>query len=210
MERYEQYEDERLIQMLREGDQEISGYLLEKYKDMVRKEARTMYLIGGETDDLIQEGMIGLFKAIRDYDPGKEASFRTFAKICIDRQLYGAIQGSNRQKHQPLNSYVSLSQEDEEIHLGELLEQNPESIVIDRESARDLEQRIHDCLSSLENQVLAYYLKGYGYVQIGKLLNRPPKSIDNALQRIRGKVRDCMEADRFFSAQEGRESQGEA
>ena len=133
MERYQGYTDEELIQRLRQGEEEIEEYLLEKYKGMVRKAARAMYLIGGENEDLVQEGMVGLFKAIRDYSPEKAASFQTFARICIERQLYNAVQGSNRQKHQPLNSYISLSQNNtEEFHLGELLEQSPESIVIDR------------------------------------------------------------------------------
>lgn len=197
MERYQEYTDEELIRRLRGGEEKISEYLVEKYKDMVRKEARAMYLIGGETDDLVQEGMIGLFKAVRDYEPDKEASFQTFARICVERQLYNAIQGSNRQKHHPLNTYVSLSQEEETVHLGELLEQSPESIVIDRENAQDMERRIHQCLSRYENQVLEYYLKGYGYVQIGEILSKSPKSVDNALQRIRGKVRECIAAGRI-------------
>ena len=128
-----------------------------------------MFLIGGETDDLIQEGMIGLFKAVQSYQPDKDASFRTFAGMCIDRQLYSAIQNSNRQKHMPLNSYI---------------------IIIDQESTRSLEQEIHRALSSMENRVLEYYLKGYGYIQIAKIMGKTPKSIDNALQRIRGKIRN--------------------
>lgn len=192
MQDYQNYSDEELIARFRGGEKEILDYLMDKYKDVARKAARAMYLIGGETDDLVQEGMIGLFKAVRDYDPEKSASFKTFARICIERQLYNAIQGSNRRKHQPLNSYVSLSQEDEEIHIGELLAQSPESIIIDREIAHDTEQKIHDCLSPFENQVLDYYLRGYGYVQIGEILGKAPKSIDNALQRIRGKVKDCV------------------
>ena len=108
MSRYDQYSDEELIFRLRQGEMEISDYLMEKYKEFVRKKARAMFLIGGETDDLIQEGMIGLFKAIQNYQADKETSFRTFASLCIDRQLYSAVQNSNRQKHQPLNSYVSL------------------------------------------------------------------------------------------------------
>lgn len=117
MGRYDQYSDEELIVRLREGETEISDYLMEKYKEFVRKKARAMFLIGGETDDLIQEGMIGLFKAIQNYQADKETSFRTFASLCIDRQLYSAVQNSNRQKHQPLNSYVSLSDENESDHL---------------------------------------------------------------------------------------------
>ncbi len=107
---YDEITDEELIARLRTGQEDVADYLLEKYKGLVRQKARTMYLIGGETDDLIREGMIGLFKAIENYDPQKEASFQTFARLCIDRQLYKAISGSNRQKHQPLNTYVSLSQ----------------------------------------------------------------------------------------------------
>ena len=110
MEQYSKYSDEELIQRLRAGETGIADYLIEKYKYLVRRKARAMFLIGGDTDDLIQEGMIGLFKAVRDYHPGKEASFVTFAQMCIDRQIYSAVQSSNRQKHMPLNTYISLSQ----------------------------------------------------------------------------------------------------
>ena len=140
---------------------------MEKYKGFVRKKARTMFLIGGETDDLIQEGMIGLFKAVQSYQPDKEASFQTFAGMCIDRQLYSAVQNSNRQKHKPLNSYI----------------------IIDQESVKNLEQEIRRVLSPMENRVLEYYLKGYGYVRIAEMMGKTPKSIDNALQRIRGKIK---------------------
>ena len=189
---YDKDTDEELIRRLRAGESGISDYLVGKYKDLVRQKARAMFLIGGETDDLIQEGMIGLFKAVRDYQPHKDASFRTFAGLCIDRQLYSAIQNSNRQKHLPLNTYVSLSEEEGEEKLGELWAENPESIIIDQESTKALRREIAQALSPMENKVLDYYLKGYGYVQIAELLNRPPKSIDNALQRIKGKIRDCI------------------
>lgn len=192
-EKYQSCSDEELIVRLRGGETEISDYLVERYKELVKQKARAMYLIGGDTDDLIQEGMIGLFKAVRDYSQEKAASFQTFARMCIDRQLYNAISNSNRQKHQPLNTYVSLSGEDEELVFDGLWAENPEAIVIDRENARDLERQIRDTLSPMENQVLGYYLRGYGYVQIGEILKKPPKSIDNALQRIRGKIRQCME-----------------
>ena len=190
---YEKCTDEELIRRLRQGETEISDFLMMKYKELVRKKARAMFLIGGETDDLIQEGMIGLFKADRDYVPGKEASFSTFAGICIERQLYSAIQGSNRQKHQPLNTYVSLSTEAEEKELrGELWADNPESIIIDRENVTDMRRQISQCLSKFENQVLEQYLQGYGYVQIAENMGKSPKSIDNALQRIRGKIREYL------------------
>lgn len=195
MSQYDNCTDEELIARLRAGEQGISDYLMEKYKDLVRKHANTLYLIGGEKDDLIQEGMIGLFKAVRDYQPEKEASFQTFAGLCVDRQIYNAIQGSNRQKHMPLNTYVSLSIEDEEESaLGEQWAENPESIIIDRENARTLAEEINKILSPLENQVLSYYLDGYNYVQIGEIMGKSPKSMDNALQRIRGKIRSCRES----------------
>ena len=188
---YEKCTDEELLTRLRSGEEEISDYLMEKYKGFVRQKARAMFLIGGETDDLIQEGMIGLFKAVQSYQPDKDASFRTFAGMCIDRQLYSAIQNSNRQKHMPLNSYISLSEEPEETdELEGSCWENPENIIIDQESTRSLEQEIHRTLSPMENKVLEYYLKGYGYIQIAKIMGKTPKSIDNALQRIRGKIRN--------------------
>ena len=187
---YDQYSDEELISMLRGGESEVSDYLMEKYKEFVRKKARTMYLMGGETDDLIQEGMIGLFKAIQNYQPDKDASFRTFAGLCIDRQLYSAIQNSNRQKHIPLNSYVSLSEEEEADVLESTWSEDPEAIIIDRESTTALEDEIRKVLSPMENRVLDYYMKGYNYVKIAELMKKSPKSIDNALQRIRGKIKN--------------------
>ena len=190
---YDQCSDEELIVRLQKGEKEISDYLMEKYKEFVRKKARAVYLIGGETDDLIQEGMIGLFKAVQDYRPEKETSFRTFAGLCIDRQLYSAIQSSNRQKHLPLNSYVSLSQAGEAEDLEGRWSENPEAVIIDQERTRILKEEIKKALSPMENKVLAYYMQGYGYVKIAKLLGKNPKSIDNALQRIRGKIRVCKE-----------------
>ena len=192
MKKYTEYTDEELVEMLRQGDTEVMDYLLEKYKFVVRQKARVLYLAGGEADDLIQEGMIGLFKAVRDFQTDKEASFATFARVCIDRQIYSAIQNSNRQKHQPLNSYVSLNQEDESSPIWELSVENPESIIIDQETTEDLRKRISDYLSPMENKVLDLYLKGKGYVEIGGILNKSPKSVDNALQRIRSKIREVI------------------
>lgn len=142
--RYNEMTDEALIERLRAGESAIADYLMEKYKGLVRKKARAMFLIGGDTDDLIQEGMIGLFKAVRDYQPDREASFQSFANICIDRQIYTAIKSSNRQKHQPLNTYVSLSDgEAEESFRDSCVEyDNPESILIDRENVEALENEI--------------------------------------------------------------------
>ncbi len=190
---YDKISDEELLARLREGENSISDYLMEKYKGMVRQKARAMFLIGGDTDDLIQEGMIGLFKAVQDFKPQREASFQTFARLCVDRQIYNAIQTSRRQKHQPLNSYVSLSTEEAREHEEELLTENPESIVIDKENTRALKERIRKQLSAMENQVLDYYLEGEGYVKIAELLGKSPKAIDNALQRIRAKIRAEIE-----------------
>lgn len=186
---YGQFSDEQLIERLRNGETEISDYLMEKYKGLVRKKARAMYLIGGDTDDLIQEGMIGLFKAVQDYRPDRESSFQTFASLCVERQIYSAVKNSTRQKHIPLNSYVSLSEEAETGALEGLWSENPEALIIDRENTGSLEKQISRTLSPMENKVLAYYLKGYSYVQIAELMEKEPKSIDNALQRIRGKIR---------------------
>ena len=192
MGRYDQYSDEELIVRLREGETEISDYLMEKYKEFVRKKARAMFLIGGETDDLIQEGMIGLFKAIRDYRGDKEASFYTFAQLCVDRQMYNAIQSSTRQKHQPLNSYISMNGEEWETQMGSKTEQSPETIIIAQENAVRMEEKIRKQLSTFENEVLTLYLDGNNYQQIGEKMNKSSKSIDNALQRIKGKVRESL------------------
>ena len=195
MKQYDGIKDEELISRFKNGESEILDYLMEKYKNMVRKKARTMFLIGGENDDLIQEGMIGLFKAVRDYQPDRDAAFQTFASICVDRQIYNAIQSSKRQKHQPLNSYISLSEQDgeNEEHLGDNWGENPESIIIDQENVQDLEQEITATLSPMENQVLEYYLAGNGYGEIAQIMGKTPKSIDNALQRIRIKIREQLE-----------------
>lgn len=193
--RYNETADETLIRRLRAGESAIADYLMEKYKGLVKKKARAMFLIGGDTDDLIQEGMIGLFKAVRDYQPDKDATFQTFASICVDRQIYNAIQSSNRQKHQPLNSYVSLSEQggENEEHLGDTWVENPESIIIDQENVENLEQEITTTLSPMENQVLEYYLAGNGYGEIAELMGKTPKSIDNALRRIRTKIKEQLE-----------------
>lgn len=185
---YDEISDEELILRFKNGESEILDYLMEKYKDMVRKKARAMFLIGGDNDDLIQEGMIGLFKAIRDYRPEKESSFYHFAELCISRQMYTAIEASNRKKHAPLNSYVSLS-EPESGGIGELLETSPEQMMIDRENVAQIKERIKKSLSEMEKEVLAYYMQGMNYVQIAEIMEKPPKSIDNALQRIKNKLK---------------------
>lgn len=191
---YKDYTDEELIEKLRAGDTEIAEYIMEKYKPLVRKKTNAMYLIGGETEDLIQEGMIGLFKAVRDYKPEKEVSFFAFAEICITRQLYSALEASNRKKHIPLNTYISFSNQNNSE--GVLLEQtiteqniSPEQMMIEREGKKELFDKLEEKLSPLERKVLYLYLEGHSYTQIAELLSKPAKSIDNTLQRIRAKVK---------------------
>ena len=189
MKDYEKFSDEELLTGLHQGQKELEEYLMDKYKGMVLKKARAMFLMGGDNAALIQEGMIGLFKAVRDYRPQKNASFSTFANLCVERQMYKAIEMSARQKHKPLNSYISLSEEDGPLKDTEdVLQQNPETIVIGRENASHLMEHIKEALSPFENQVLEAYLKGMDYVQIAELMGKSPKSIDNALQRIRNKL----------------------
>jgi RNA polymerase sporulation-specific sigma factor len=190
--------DEKLIEMLRsQNGPEADGimdYLMNKYKPLVRKKTNALYLIGGETDDLVQEGMIGLFKAVRDFDHRKESSFYHFAELCINRQLYTALSASNRKKHAPLNSYVSFSTETEAdgVALEEILEnrqsENPEAMIIRQEVWEEFKKQLWKRLSSMEQQVLALYLDGESYTVIAQRMGKTPKSIDNALQRIRQKI----------------------
>lgn len=188
--------DELLIEQLRSGQREITDYIMDKYKYLVRKRANAMFLIGGDTDDLIQEGMIGLFKAIRDFNVDKDASFYHFADLCITRQIYHAVEASQRKKHLPLNTYVSLNaqmgQEGEETFL-DVLESfensNPEQLLIEREDARAIREKLKDDLSRFEQQVVQLYLQGLSYRQIAEQLDKEPKAIDNALQRIRAKIK---------------------
>ena len=201
MEQYNLLSDEELISRLREGHEDIRDYLMEKHKNLVRKKARALYLIGGDNDDLIQEGMIGLYKAIRDFDPERGASFHTFADLCISRQLYTAVQASQRQKHQPLNSYVSLSDSDNEEQTSsrasyaanDVRNRNPEELFIARENLEDMEDLIEKKLSRFEREVLRYYLSGMNYSQIADTLGKSSKATDNALQRIKKKIQQITE-----------------
>lgn len=197
-EKYEGLTDEELIVLFRDGDQEAMEKLLNKYKEMVLRKAKSMYILGGDSDDLIQEGMLGLFKAVRDYDCGRDASFRTFAQLCVTRQLYTAVKASSRKKHLPLNTAISLSRpvredgEEEEEFLDCLeadASSNPEVYLIGQEEMERLEEKIERELSPFEKQVMELHLTGMGYVEIAHVLNRDEKSTDNALQRIRTKLK---------------------
>ena len=192
--------ESELLQRAQNGDNEAVEILMQKYKSVVRKKARTLFMIGGDQDDLTQEGMIGLFKAIRDYNQDKEASFSTFAELCISRQLYSAVKSSNRMKNLPLNTYVSIyspayTKENEDgdgnfmvDQSMEALEMSPEEIFIDRETVDNLMEKIYKNLSNLEKQVFTFYMDGMTYQEIARRLDKQPKSIDNALQRIKTKV----------------------
>ena len=198
MKEYKKISDEQLIRRLRKGEKGITDYIMDKYKFLVKKNARAMFLLGGENDDLIQEGMIGLFKAVRDFDLEQETSFQSFAELCITRQMYTAIKNSQRQKHIPLNSYISLyeqgdeEQDEKRIPLIESLisekDNNPEELFLNKEYYETIEQELKNCLSDLESRVLYLHLMGEDYQTIAKLLDKSPKSIDNALQRIKTKV----------------------
>lgn len=198
---YRNSSDEELILRLRDGESNITDFIMDKYKNLVRSKAKTMYILGADTEDLIQEGMIGLFKAIRDYDCGRDASFYTFADLCVSRQMYTAVQASRREKHVPLNTYISLysvnsaaeREEGEDVQLINALasntEINPEELLIDKENVENIERIIEKELSSFEKEVLDLYVVGMSYSQIAKILGRDEKSTDNALQRIKTKLR---------------------
>lgn len=201
MQDFEQATDEELIVRLRDGEEQITDYIMDKYKHLVRSKAGSMYILGADRDDLIQEGMIGLFKAIRDYDSGRDASFFTFAELCISRQMYSAVQAAGRMKHIPLNSYISLygnvsehGEEEDGSMLGVLADYglNPEELVIDKENVELLEKRMEQELSSFEKQVLDLYITGMSYSQIAKVLGRDEKSTDNALQRLKSKIKKMI------------------
>lgn len=203
-EEYYSYSDEELMMRLRDGEDGIIDFIMNKYKNLVRSKAKSMYILGADGDDLIQEGMIGLFKAVRDFDSGRDASFSTFADLCISRQMYTAVQASRRQKHIPLNTYISLyatangnyERSEDDMALVNILtlksDQSPEELVIDKENVEQLEKTIDKELSSLEKQVLDLYITGMSYTQIAKVLGRDEKSTDNALQRIKTKLKKAI------------------
>ena len=199
---YKSESDEELIGRLRQGEQQVMDYLLEKYKNLVKSKAKSMYILGADSEDLIQEGMIGLFKAVRNYDFGRDASFYTFAELCVSRQMYSAVRASNCQKHLSLNTYISLNsspfggEADGDMELGEVVAaaggNNPEELFLDKERVAYLERKIEEELSDFEKQVLDLYLTGMTYSQIARVLGRDDKSTDNALQRLKSKIKKMI------------------
>ncbi len=197
----DEYNEEEVVALARNGDAKAQEFLIKKYKNFVRGKARSYFLIGADREDIIQEGMIGLFKAIRDYRPDRIASFKAFAELCITRQMITAIKTATRQKHIPLNSYISLNKpmydEDSERTLLDVVSgrvvSNPEELVISREEFDSMEATISEVLSDLELQVLTYYLDGKSYQEIAENLDRHVKSIDNALQRVKRKLEKSLQ-----------------
>lgn len=202
--RYNEIADEDMIALIRMDDRMAMDCLIDRYKNLVRKKAKALYLIGGDREDLIQEGMIGLYKAIRDYQKDKEASFLTFADLCVSRQMYTAIKTSNTKKNQPLNNYVSIDTTDYVMdnettdsityvaNIAHVRSMNPEEMLIDRENTKHLETKLMARLSELEKEILTLYLKDYNHAQIARTMKKEPKVIDNGLQRIRRKLNQAL------------------
>jgi RNA polymerase sporulation-specific sigma factor len=201
---YDEMLDESIVEAAREGDDAAQEYLINKYKNFVRAKARSYFLIGADREDIIQEGMIGLYKAIRDFRNDKLASFRAFAELCITRQIITAIKTATRQKHIPLNSYISLNkpifdEESDRTLLDIISEDNvsdPETMMINREEFAGIEVKMAEILSNLEWEVLSKYLQGRSYQEISEDLGRHVKSIDNALQRVKRKLEKHMDENR--------------
>lgn len=204
--KYGSMTDEEIVLLCHSGDISAEEYLLNKFKHFVRSKARSYFLIGADHEDIVQEGMIGLYKAIRDYKPEKLSSFRAFAELCITRQIITAIKTATRQKHIPLNSYVSLNkplydEESDRTLLDIIMEGNagnPEDLIINQENLGNIHQKINEVLSGLEQEVLSAYLDGKSYQEIAESLGRHVKSIDNALQRVKRKLEKYLEENGRF------------
>ena len=199
----EHFEEELIVEQARKGDPKAQELLIKKYKNFVRSKARSYFLIGADREDIVQEGMIGLFKAMRDYQPDKVTSFKSFAELCIKRQIITAIKTATRQKHIPLNSYVSLNKpvydDDSDRTLYDVMsssskELNPEHLIIKREELSHIEEKMGEVLSDLEWKVLNAYLEGKSYQEISIEMNKHVKSVDNALQRVKKKLEKFLSA----------------
>ena len=198
---FDRMTDEDIALLAQQGDVDASEYLLNKYKHFVRSKARSYFLVGADHEDIVQEGMIGLFKAFRDFKPDKLASFHAFAELCVTRQIITAIKTATRQKHIPLNSYVSLNkpiyeEESDRTLLDVIIEgraTNPEELIIGQEDLSSINHKIDEVLSGLEQEVLRAYLDGKSYQEIADNLGRHVKSIDNALQRVKRKLEKYLE-----------------
>lgn len=200
---YKDMSDEDLIILIKSGNKCALEFLIEKYRELVNMKVSKFFMIGAEKEDIVQEGLIGLFKAIQNYNPDKQNSFKTFANLCVERQLITAIKSSNRQKHMPLNSYLSLNttayENDEDSNLIEIFNshqiEDPLDTITKKEYYESVEHAIDKSLSDFEKRVLNRYIQGESYTQIAEKLDAPVKSIDNAIQRIRKKAIKTMEND---------------
>jgi len=195
-EEYSKLEDEEIVLLGRRGDKNATEFLINKYKSLVKAKAKTYFLIGADREDVVQEGMIGLYKATRDYQRDKSMAFKTFAELCITRQMITAVKNATRQKHIPLNTYISLNRKvyDDDSDktfldmISDEIVQDPEQLLITKEEVSGIENKMGEILSSFEWEVLSLYLNGKSYTEIAKELNKPVKSVDNALQRVKKKV----------------------
>ena len=195
--------DEEMVELIHLGNSDVLDFLITKFQPIVRMKARMYFIIGGDREDIIQEGMIGLYKAIRDFRPDRLSSFKVFAELCITRQIITAIKTATRQKHIPLNTSISLDKpmydEDQERTLLDIISgptlDDPEDLIIHKESFSFMEEEMNKVLSGLEKEVLTLYLEGQSYREISEVLNRQVKSIDNALQRIKRKLEHSMAMD---------------
>ena len=193
--------DDNMVFRAKAGDEKSLNHILKKYRNFVRSKAKPFFIVGADKEDILQEGMIGLFKAIRDYDEEKTVSFRAFAELCVTRQIITAVKTATRQKHIPLNSYISLnkpmSEEDPDKTLMDMMKNShisdPEQLIISKEEMKLIEEKTKEMLSEFETRVLSLYLKGYSYNEISEKLCKHPKSVDNALQRIKRKFEKYLE-----------------
>ena len=194
--KYNEMSDEELINIIKDGNKDALDFLINKYKELVNMKVSKFFMVGAEREDIVQEGLIGLFKAVKSFKPDKQNSFKTFANLCIERQLITAIKSSNRQKHMPLNSYLSLNntayEDDEDSNLLDIFDahqiEDPLETITKKEYYASVENAIDKSLSDFEKQVLTRYMEGESYIQIAEKLETPVKSVDNAIQRIRKKA----------------------
>ena len=204
MEDLSQYTDEELIGRINRGEKELADYVIGKYKNLVRKLSKSMHILGGDSDDLLQEGMIGLYKAIRDFDESRDASFMTFAQVCVQRQLYSAVTAANRKKHLPLNEYISIyatghsDENDEGAPLADVLlsvtDKNPEQLFMDSELLNEIGNIMENELSPLEREVMKLCMTGMTSSQAAEVLSKDAKSTDNAYTRAKAKIKKALEA----------------
>ena len=195
-EEYAKLEDEEIVLLGRRGDKNATEFLINKYKSLVKAKAKTYFLIGADREDVVQEGMIGLYKATRDYQRDKSMAFKTFAELCITRQMITAVKNATRQKHIPLNTYVSLNRrvydDDSEKTYYDMISDkiilDPEQLLVTKEEVSGIENKMGEILSPFEWEVLSLYLNDKSYTEIANQLNKPVKSVDNALQRVKKKV----------------------